>query len=69
MPQGGTYIQVQGVGVRDAHGTWFGSADGSIWLYTFTGTFEKVAAEPPRSGATRVPYDPNAARTIAGPCV
>jgi hypothetical protein len=68
-PQGGTYVLGQGQGLSDTHGTWFGSGDGSVWLYTASGGFEKVASVPPQPGGNGVPYDPHAWRTIAGPCV
>jgi hypothetical protein len=69
QPLGGTYMEGRGQGLRDVHGTWFGSADGSIWLYTPAGTFERVASVPPQAGATGAAYDPHAWRSIAGPCV
>jgi hypothetical protein len=68
-PQGGTYVQGQGQGLSDTHGTWFGSADGSIWLYTASRGFEKITSIPPQPGGNGVSYDPHAWRTIAGPCV
>ena len=68
QPEGGTYAQAQGQGLRDSHGTWFGSEDGSIWLYS-AGSLKKVATIPPQPGATNTPYDPLVARAIAGPCV
>ena len=68
-PQGGTYIQGQGQGLSDSHGTWFGSTDGSVWLYTASRGIEKVASVPPQPGGNGVPYDPHAWRSIAGPCV
>ena len=58
----------RGLGVTDQHGTWFGSADGSIWLYA-GGKLAKVATVPPQAGATGEPCDPHAWRSIAGPCV
>jgi hypothetical protein len=68
-PKGGTYLQSQGQGLSDSHGTWFGSADGSLWLYTASRGIEKVASIPPQRGGSGVPYDPHGWRTIAGPCV
>ena len=65
-PQGGTFIQGQGQGLSDSHGTWFGSADGSLWLYTASRGIEKVASVPPQPGGGGVPYDPTGG--IAGPC-
>jgi hypothetical protein len=69
QPKGGTYIQVQGRGFSDAYGTWFGSGDGSLWLYSASRGFVKVGSVPPQPGASGVPYDPHAWRAIAGPCV
>lgn len=68
QPRTGTFTPAQGGYVRDAHGTWFGGSDGSIWLYTATAGLAKVAtvASP---GGTGQPYDPSAARSVAGPCV
>jgi hypothetical protein len=68
-PNGGTFLGSRGPGVTDSHGTWFGGPDGSIWLYSSTGSFNKVASIPPQPGDTGQPYDPHAWRTIAGPCV
>jgi hypothetical protein len=65
---GGSYLGGQGTGVTDTHGTWFGSGDGSVWLYSSARGFEKVASIPPQAGGTGQPYDPHAWRTIAGPC-
>ena len=71
-PQVGTYVQGQGQGVSDTHGTWFGSGDGSgdgsLWLYTASRGLEKVASIPPQPGGNGVPLDPHAWRSIAGPC-
>ena len=67
--KGGSYLGGQGTGITDAHGTWFGSGDGSVWLYNSARGFEKVASIPPQAGGTGQPYDPHAWRTIAGPCV
>ena len=67
-PVEGTYVQGQGQGFTDTHGTWFGSGDGSLWLYTASGGLEKVASIPPQPGGNGVPGDPHAWRTIAGPC-
>lgn len=69
QPQGGAFQGGRGAGITDEHGTWFGSADGSIWLDTPTGDFQRVATIPPQPGGTGQPYDPAAFRTIAGPCV
>ena len=66
---GGSFLAGQGRGLTDAHGTWFGSADGSIWLYTSAGDFEKVASVPPQPGGNGQPYDPHAWRSVAGPCL
>jgi len=67
--KGGVFQGGRGAGITDRHGTWFGSADGSIWLDTPAGDFEKVGAVPPQPGGSGQPYDPYAWRTIAGPCV
>ena len=69
QPHGGTYMATRGSSVTDAHGTWFGSADGSIWLYSSTKGLEKVATIPPQAGATGQLYDQHAWRSVAGPCV
>ena len=55
--------------VTDRHGTWFGSSDGSIWLYTTAKGFVKVASIPPQPGGSGDAYDDHGWRTIAGPCV
>jgi hypothetical protein len=68
-PKGGTYVQAQGQGISETHGTWLGSADGSLWLYTSSRGLEKVASIPPQRGGRGDIYDPLAWRTIAGPCV
>jgi hypothetical protein len=67
-PLEGTYVQGQGQGFTDTHGTWFGSGDGSLWLYTASRGLEKVASIPPQPGGNGVPLDPHAWRSIAGPC-
>ena len=67
--KGGVFQGGRGAGITDKRGTWFGSADGSIWLFTSAGDFEKVGAVPPQPGGSGQPYDPYAWRTIAGPCV
>ena len=67
--KGGVFRGGRGAGITDDHGTWFGSADGSIWLLAPAGDFEKVSAVPPQPGGSGQPYDPSAFRTIAGPCV
>jgi hypothetical protein len=67
--KGGTFFQGRGTPVNDAHGTWFGSADGSIWLYSSARGLEKVASIPPQPGGTGQPYDEHAMRSVAGPCV
>jgi hypothetical protein len=68
-PQGGDFLAGHGTPVSDAHGVWFGSADGSIWLFALDGSFKKVATVPPQTGATGQPYDPHAWRSVAGPCI
>jgi hypothetical protein len=68
-PQGGTYVEGQGQGLSDSHGTWFGSSDGTVWLYTASRGMEKVASIPPQRGGTGGPFDEHAWRSIAGPCV
>ncbi len=65
----GTFMFGRGTSVSDGHGTWFGSADGSIWLYSSATGLEKVATVPPQPGATGQPYDQHAWRSVAGPCV
>ena len=65
---GGTFLQGRGNAVNDTHGTWFGSADGSIWLYSAAKGLEKVANVPPQAGGTGDPYDQHAWRSVAGPC-
>lgn len=67
--RGGSFLPGQGQSVTDRHGTWFGSADGSIWLYTAAGSFEKVATVPPQPGGSGNAYDPHAWRSVAGPCL
>lgn len=69
QPKGGRYLPGRGLSLRDAHGVWFGSGDGGIWLYTPAGGFERVATVPPQPGGTGDDYDPHAWRSIAGPCV
>jgi hypothetical protein len=69
QPKGGAFLPGQGGSVRDAHGTWFGSADGGIWLYSSAKGMEEVATVPPQPGGTGQPYDPYAWRSVAGPCV
>lgn len=69
QPKGGTYQTGRGSSVTDGHGTWFGSADGSIWLYSSATGMEKVATIPPQAGATGQPYDQHAWRSVAGACV
>src|SRR6266566_5042261 len=64
---GGAFVQGRGTPVSDAHGTWLGSADGSIWLYTAAG-LEKVATIPPQPGGSGQPYEQHAWRSVAGPC-
>ncbi len=66
---GGSFLPSQGQSVADRHGTWIGSSDGSIWLYTPTATFEKLATIPPQPGGSGIAYDPHAWRSIPGPCV
>jgi len=65
---GGTFLQGRGNAVNDTHGTWFGSADGSIWLYSAAKGLEKMANVPPQAGGTGDPYDQHAWRSVAGPC-
>ena len=67
-PLEGTYVQGQGQGFTDTHGTWFGSRDGSLWLYTASRGLERVASIPAQPGGTGVALDPHAWRSIAGPC-
>ena len=67
--KGGSFLGGRGTGITDAHGTWFGSGDGNVWLYSSARGLEKVASIPPQAGGTGQPYDPHAWRTIAGPCV
>jgi hypothetical protein len=67
--KGGTFTFGRGSSVSDGHGTWFGSADGSIWLYSTDTGLEKIATVPPQPGATGQPYDQHAWRSVAGPCV
>jgi len=67
-PDGGTLLGGRGFGVTDGHGTWFGSADGTIWLLS-SGVLQKVATVPAQAGGSGQPFDPHAWRTIAGPCV
>lgn len=67
--QGGTLLGGRGIGFTDARGTWFGSADGTIWLYTSAGGLQRVATIPAQAGGSGQPYDPHAWRSIAGPCV
>jgi hypothetical protein len=69
QPKGGAFLPGQGGFVRDAHGTWFGSSDGGIWLYAPTRGLEKVATVPPQPGGSGQPYDPYAWRSVAGPCL
>jgi hypothetical protein len=69
QPKGGAFLPGQGGSVRDAHGTWFGSTDGGIWLYSSAKGMEKVAIVPPQPGGTGQPYDPYAWRSVAGPCL
>jgi hypothetical protein len=67
--KGGSFLGGRGTAITDAHGTWFGSGDGSVWLYSSARGLEKVASIPPQAGGTGQPYEPQAWRTIAGPCV
>lgn len=69
QPQGGAYAFGRGAAVTDGHGTWFGSMDGSIWLYSSTKGLIKVATVPPQSGGNGQPFDEHAGRIVAGPCV
>jgi hypothetical protein len=66
--QGGMYAIGRGAAVIDGHGTWFGSSDGSIWLYSATKGLTKVATVPPQPGANGQPYDEHSGRIVAGPC-
>jgi hypothetical protein len=66
---GGVLLWGRGTPVIDAHGTWFGSGDGSIWLYSSSTGLNKVATVPPQAGGSGQPYDQHAWRTVAGPCV
>jgi hypothetical protein len=67
--KGGNFLQGRGTPVNDAHGTWFGSADGGIWLYSPAGGMEKVASVPPQPGGSGEAYDQHGWRSVAGPCV
>jgi hypothetical protein len=67
--KGGSFLLSRGQPVKDAHGVWFGSSDGSIWLLTPDGQFTNVATVPPQAGGSGQPYDPHAWRSIAGPCI
>jgi hypothetical protein len=67
--KGGTFLPGRGLGVTDAHGTWFGGGDGGIWLYTAGQGLDQVATVPPQPGGTGQPYDQHAWRSVAGPCV
>jgi hypothetical protein len=69
QPQGGNYSVGRGAAVMDGHGTWFGSSDGSIWLYSSAKGLTKVAAVPPQPGGNGQPYDEHSGRIVAGPCV
>jgi hypothetical protein len=69
QPKGDAFLPGQGGSVVDAHGTWFGSADGGIWLYSSATGMEEVAKVPPQPGGSGQPYDPYAWRSVAGPCV
>jgi hypothetical protein len=68
QPQGGGYAFGRGAALLDGHGTWFGSSDGSIWLYSSTKGLTKVAAVPPQPGGNGQPYDEHLGRIVAGPC-
>lgn len=65
---GGPFLQGRGSPVNDSHGTWFGSADGGIWMYSAAKGLEKVAVVPAQAGGTGQPYDQHAWRSVAGPC-
>jgi len=79
--QGGTFKPQVGLSrsYQDRYGTWFAAVDGSIWLYTESGEFMRVAVVPPRHPRPTAGYDfgarspvdvnPDAWRSIAGPCV
>jgi hypothetical protein len=67
--KGGSFLPSRGDAVKDAHGVWFGSGDGSIWLVTSDGQMTKVATVPPQPGGSSQPYDPHGWRSVAGPCV
>lgn len=67
--QGGKFMPGRPTLVSDSHGAWFGSVDGSIWLYTTEGVFKKVGTVPPQTGGSGLPYDPHSIRSVAGPCV
>lgn len=81
-PEGGTFRAGPLSSFNDSHGTWFGGYDSSIWLYTPSGDFMKVATVPaqpsrpspptlgfePGKVASPSPYNSLAWRTIAGPC-
>jgi hypothetical protein len=67
--KGGSFLPGRGQAVKDIHGIWFGSGDGSIWLLTPEGQMTKVATVPPQPGGSSQPYDPHSWRSVAGPCV
>ncbi len=77
-PIGSTFRSVATSSFRDGHGTWFGGSDGTIWLYTPSGDFLKVATVPPQPspptlgydpGKVGTPFNPLSMRSVAGSCV
>ena len=68
QPQGGNYNPLNGGAVTDRHGTWFGSYDGVIWLYSPTDGMQKMAMVPGQFGATGQVNDQHVWRSVAGPC-
>ena len=65
---GGVFLQGRGTPLTDGHGTWFGSGDGGIWLYSSSTGLNRVATVPPQAGGSGQPYDQHAWRSVAGPC-
>jgi hypothetical protein len=66
--KGGAFLMGRGTPVNDSHGTWFGSADGGIWLYSPAAGLVKMASVPPQPGGSGDPYDQHGWRSVAGPC-
>jgi hypothetical protein len=67
--KGGNFQFGRGQSIKDSHGVWLGSGDGSIWLLTPDGQLRKVATVPPQPGGSGQPYDPHSSRGIAGRCI